>query len=69
MAMAYEGVEITDSWGRPIGLRVKNGVIQNEPQFNFDAIKARIVEINSGPLPQTIAKRKAVEDAKNKRRR
>ena len=27
--MAYEGVDIKDAWGRPIGLRVKNGVIQN----------------------------------------
>jgi len=66
--MAYEGVEITDLWGRPLGLRVKNGVIQNEPQFDYDAVKARIVEINSAPLPQTVAKRKALEEARGKRR-
>jgi len=66
--MAYEGVEITDLWGRPLGLRVKNGVIQNEPQFDYDAVKARIKEINSAPLPQTIAKRKALEEARGKRR-
>ena len=67
--MAYEGVEIVDSFGRPLGLRVKNGVIQNEPQFDFESIKARIKEINSGPLPQTLAKIKAREEALNKRRK
>jgi len=66
--MAYEGVEIVDSLGRPLGLRVKNGVIQNEPQFDYEAIKARIKEINSAPLPQTIAKRKAREEARSKRK-
>ena len=66
--MAYEGVEITDSLGRPLGLWVKNGVIQNEPHFDYEAIKARILEINSAPLPQTVAKRKAREEARGKRR-
>ena len=66
--MAYEGVEIVDSFGRPLGLRVKNGVIQNEPQFDYESIKARIKEINSAPLPQTIAKRKAREEARSKRK-
>ena len=59
----YTGVTLDN------GLIVKNGVIQNVPQFDFDAIKARIVEINAGPLPQTIAKRKAREEAQNKRRK
>ena len=61
--MSYEGVTI------PCGLKVKNGEIISEPKFDFDAIKARIVEINSGPLPQTVAKIKAREEAQNKRRK
>ena len=61
--MSYEGVTL------PCGLKVKNGEIISEPKFDFDVIKARIVEINSGPLPQTLAKIKAREEAQNKRRK
>ncbi len=61
--MAYEGVTL------PCGLKVKNGEIVTEAQHDFEAIKARIVEINSGPLPQTLAKIKAREEAQNKRRK
>jgi len=67
--MTYEGTNITDSWGRAIGLRVKNGEIVTEPAINYDEIKNRIIEINSGPLPQTIAKRKALAEAQAKKRR
>ena len=61
--MSYVGVTL------PCGLKVKYGEIISEPKFDFDAIKARIVEINSGPLPQTLAKIKAREEAQNKRRK
>ena len=61
--MTYEGVTLD------CGLRVKNGKIVTEAKIDYDAIKKRITEINSGPIPQTIAKRKAREAARNKRRR
>ena len=65
--MAYEGVDIKDAWGRPIGLRVKNGVIQNEPNFDIEAIR---LKINGFQVKQewTIAKEKAREAARGKRR-
>lgn len=63
--MMYEGVTLDN------GLVVKNGELVTKP--DFDSIKKQteelIIRINSGPLPQTIAKRKAIEDAKNKKRR
>ena len=63
--MTYEGVTLDN------GLVVKNGELVTKP--DFDSIKKQteelIVRINSGPLPQTIAKRKAAEDAKLKKRR
>ena len=63
--MTYEGVTLDN------GLVVKNGELVTKP--DFDAIKKQteelIVRINSGPLPQTLAKRKAAEDAKLKKRR
>ena len=40
--MAYEGVEIRDAWGRPLGLIVKNGKILNEPDIDIEAIRAKI---------------------------
>ena len=63
--MAYEGVTLDN------GLVLKNGEVQNKPDMEAieKAAKDLINRINAGPLPQTIAKRKAVEDAKNKRRR
>ena len=67
--MTYEGTNITDSWGRPLGLRVKNGKIVTEPKINYDEMRDRITKINSGPLPQTVAKRKALAEAMAKKRR
>ena len=63
--MAYEGVTLDN------GLVVKNGELVTKPDMEAmqKAAKELIDRINSGPLPQTIAKRKAVEAAKNKRRR
>ena len=60
---AYEGVTI------PCGLKVKNGEIVTKPNHDYEAIKNFILKINAGPIPQTIAKRKAREEAQNKRRR
>ena len=61
----YEGVTLD------CGLKVKNGEVQNKPDMEAieKAAKELINRINSGPLPQTLARRKAVEDAKNKKRR
>ena len=55
----YEGVTLDN------GLIVKNGVIQNVASFDAEALKKK-VEVFQVPQP-TIARRKAVEDAKNKR--
>jgi len=67
--MTYEGTNITDSWGRAIGLRVKNGKIVTEPKINYDEMRERIIKINSGPLPQTVEKHKALAEAMAKKRR
>ena len=63
--MTYECVTLDN------GLVVKNGEIKTKPDMEAieKAAKELIDRINSGPLPQTIARRKAVEDAKNKKRR
>ena len=63
--MTYEGVTLDN------GLVVKNGELQTKADMQSikKAAKELIERINSGPLPQTIAKRKAAEAAKNKRRR
>ena len=61
--MTYEGVTL------PCGLKVKNGEIITEAKHDYEEIKNFIVKINSGPIPQTIAKRKAREALQNKRRR
>ena len=58
----YEGVTLDN------GLIVKNGVIQNVASFDAEALKKK-VEALQIPQPLTIARRKAVEDAKNKKRR
>jgi hypothetical protein len=65
--MEYEGVELKDAWGRPIGLRVKNGVVQNEPDFDIEAIRLKINGFQV-KQPWTIAKEKAREAARGKRR-
>jgi hypothetical protein len=65
--MPYEGSELTDAFGRPIGLRVKNGIIQNKPQFDHEAIRAKIEGLQV-KQPWTIAKEKAREEARGKRR-
>jgi len=62
-----EGRQLTDSWGRPIDLWVKDGIIQNEPKFDHDAIRASI-EAMQVKQPWTIAKEKAREAARGKRR-
>ena len=63
--MTYEGVTLDN------GFVVKNGELQTKADMQSieKAAKELIERINSGPLPQTIAKRKAAEAAKNKRRR
>ena len=53
--MTYEGVTLD------CGLKVKNSKIVTEAKIDYDAIKHH--KINSGPIPQTIAKRKAREAA------
>ena len=62
-----EGRQLTDAWGRPIDLWVKDGVIQNEAKFDHDAIRARI-EAMQVKQPWTIAKERARELARGKRR-
>ena len=64
--MAYDGVELKDAWGRPLGLTVKNGKIINEPDFDIEAIRAKI---NGWQVkqPWTIAKEKAREEAEAKK--
>lgn len=63
--MTYEGVTLDN------GLVVKNGEIVNTPDLETARKQSEelIQRINSGPLPQTIAKRKAAEEAKLKKRR
>jgi len=65
--MAYEGVELKDAWGRPLGLTVKNGEILNEPNFDIEAIRLKINGLQV-KQPWTIAKEKAREEARGKRR-
>ena len=62
-----EGRQLTDAWGRPIDLWVKDGVIQNEAKFDHDAIRASI-EAMQVKQPWTIAKERARELARGKRR-
>lgn len=61
----YEGVTLD------CGLKVKNGEIVTEP--DMDAIKQQaqtlIEKINAGPQPARIAREKAFEEMKAKRRR
>ena len=65
--MTGEARQLTDLWGRPIDLWVKDGVIQNEPKIDHDAIRASI-ESMQVKQPHTIAKERARELARSKRR-
>ena len=65
--MTGEARQLTDAWGRPIDLWVKDGVIQNEPKIDHDAIRASI-EAMQVKQPHTIAKERARELARSKRR-
>jgi CRISPR/Cas system-associated protein Csm6 len=58
----YEGVTI------PCGLKVKNGQIVTEPQFDQQAIKERIKALQV-KQPWTIAKERAREEAQMKKRK
>jgi CRISPR/Cas system-associated protein Csm6 len=58
----YEGVTI------PCGLKVKNGQIVTEPQFDQQAIKERIKALQV-KQPWTIAKERAREEAMMKKRK
>ena len=58
----YEGVTI------PCGLKVKNGQIVTEPQFDRQAIKERIKALQV-KQPWTIAKERAREEAMMKKRK
>ena len=65
-------VQLSDKWGRPIDLWSENGELITKG-VDMEATKAMIREnilrMNSGPQPQTIARRKWVEAQRNKRRR
>jgi len=65
-------VQLSDKWGRPIDLWSENGELITKG-VDMEATKAMIREnilrMNSGPMPHTIARRKWVEEQKNKRRR
>jgi hypothetical protein len=60
--MAYEGVTLD------CGLKVKNGQIVNEPQFNHAEIKSRIEGLQV-KQPWTIAKDRARAEAAMKKRK
>jgi len=65
-------VQLSDKWGRPIDLWSENGELITKG-VDMEATKAMIREnilrMNSGPMPHTIARRKWVEEQRNKRRR
>ena len=65
-------VQLDDRWGRPSGLWSENGELILEGgdiEKTKAMIKENILKMNAGPQPQTIARRKWVEEQKNKRRR
>ena len=65
-------VQLDDRWGRPSGLWSENGELTLEGvdmEKTKAMIKENILKMNAGPQPQTIARRKWVEEQKNKRRR
>ena len=64
-------VQLDDRWGRPSGLWSENGelILEGVDMEKTKAmIKENILKMNAGPQPQTIARRKWVEEQKNKRR-
>ena len=65
-------VQLDDRWGRPSGLWSENGelILEGVDMEKTKAmIKENILKMNAGPQPQTIARRKWVEEQRNKRRR
>ena len=65
-------LQLDDRWGRPSGLWSENGelILEGVDMEKTKAmIKENILKMNAGPQPQTIARRKWVEEQKNKRRR
>ena len=65
-------VQLDDRWGRPSGLWSENGelIVEGVDMEKTKAmIKENILKMNAGPQPHTIARRKWVEEQKNKRRR
>ena len=65
-------VQLDDRWGRPSGLWSENGelILEGVDMEKTKAmIKENILKMNAGPQPQTNARRKWVEEQKNKRRR
>ena len=64
-------VQLDDRWGRPSGLWSENELILEgvDMEKTKAMIKENILKMNAGPQPQTIARRKWVEEQKNKRRR
>tara|TARA_Y100000114_G_scaffold130997_1_gene129017 strand:- start:42 stop:248 length:207 start_codon:yes stop_codon:yes gene_type:complete len=65
-------VQLDDRWGRPSGLWSENGelILEGVDMEKTKAmIKENILKMNAGPQPWTIARRKWVEEQKNKRRR
>lgn len=66
--MTYEGMDITDSLGRPLGLRVKNGEIVNKPQFDQAAIREMIKGLQV-KQPWTVEKERARAEALSKKRK
>ena len=65
-------VQLDDRWGRPSGLWSENGelILEGIDMEKTKAmIKENILKMNAGPQPWTIARRKWVEEQKNKRRR
>tara|TARA_Y100000114_G_C11516264_1_gene211355 strand:+ start:56 stop:262 length:207 start_codon:yes stop_codon:yes gene_type:complete len=65
-------IQLDNRWGQPSGIWSENGELITEG-VDMEATKAmireNIVKMNSGPQPQTIARRKWVEAQLSKRRR
>ena len=65
-------IQLDKRWGQPSGIWSENGELITEG-VDMEATKAmireNIVKMNSGPQPQTIARRKWVEAQLSKRRR
>jgi hypothetical protein len=65
-------VQLDDKWGRPSGLWSENGKLILDP-IDLVAIKAesdaRILAMNAGPMPQTLARKQREIDLRHKRLR